>query len=77
MRNSITKTILTKALWFLMLYVLGYLGIRFGGMQRWERDGQNYVTFPASPIALYYLYRPMSWLDAKLTGQRFHIGPHR
>ena len=70
------KKHLPKVAWFLLLYVLGYLAIRFSGMQRWERDGQDYVIFPKSPIAVYYLYRPLSWLDAKLTGQRFHIGPH-
>lgn len=71
------KKYLPKLLWFLLLYGLGYLGIRFSGMQRSPQDGQMYVIFPESPILVYYLYRPLSWLDARLTGQKFHIGPHR
>ncbi|HYF36099.1 MAG TPA: hypothetical protein VD994_12470 [Prosthecobacter sp.] len=71
------KKVLPRVAWFAVLYVIDYVGIRFGTMERWERDGEKYVIFPASPIAFYYLYRPLSWLDAKVNGQRFHIGPHR
>ena len=71
------KRLLPRVTWFLLLYLLSYLGLRVGLNQRWQQDGQDYVIFPQSPIAIYYIYRPLSWLDAKLTGQRFHIGPHR
>lgn len=70
------KQLLPKVAWFLLLYVVGYFGLRFSGMQKSEKDGQMYVIFPESPILVYYLYRPLSWLDARLTGQKFHIGPH-
>ena len=59
------------------LYLLGYIVLRVINAEVWDKDGQTYVLFPASPIALYYLYRPLTYLDGTLTGMRFHIGPHR
>ena len=61
----------------LAAYCAGYLAIRATQAEVWERDGNTYVLFPESPIALWYLYRPLTLLDARLTGMRFHIGPHR
>jgi hypothetical protein len=26
---------------------------------------------------LYYLWRPLTYVDGAMTGMRFHIGPHR
>lgn len=43
----------------------------------WANDGQTYVIFPEDVPALYYAYRPLSYLDGAFTGMRFHIGPHR
>lgn len=43
----------------------------------WERDGRAYVIFPAGAPAVYYLYRPLSYLDGALTGTGSHLGPHR
>lgn len=62
----------------LVLYVGGYLAFRQTNAQVWERDKQTYVIFPAgNGAALYYLWRPLSYLDAAITGMRAHIGPHR
>ena len=62
----------------LVLYVGGYLVFRQTNAQVWERDNQSYVIFPqGNGVALYYLWRPLSYLDARLTGMRAHIGPHR
>ena len=37
-----------------------------------------YVIFPPGyGGALYYLWRPLSYLDGVITGVRFHIGPHQ
>lgn len=58
------------------VYLLGYAAIRVLNAETWERDNQVYVIFPKSPIALYYLFRPVSYIDAKVTGMKFHIGPH-
>ncbi|HEY5753542.1 MAG TPA: hypothetical protein VIT21_10360 [Chthoniobacterales bacterium] len=76
MQRSFARRTLT--FWSLMLtvYVLGYLVIRATSVEKWERDGQNYVIFPASPQSLYYIYRPMAQIDGKVTGMRFRHGPH-
>ena len=58
------------------LYLGTYLWFRVTHVERWERDNQDYVIFPRSMV-LYYFYRPLTYLDAKATGMRFHIGPHR
>jgi hypothetical protein len=60
----------------LLVYVGSYVCFRTMHIERWERDGREYVIFPRS-TAVYYLYRPLTYLDAQLTGMRFHIGPHR
>lgn len=59
-----------------VLYVASYAVIRTTGQEVWERDGRTYVIFPAEPIPLWYAYRPLTLLDARLTGMQFHIGPH-
>jgi hypothetical protein len=61
----------------LAIYLLSYTAIRIVNAETWEKDQQVYVIFPKSPIALYYLFRPLSYLDAKVTGMKFHIGPHQ
>lgn len=59
------------------LYVLSYAYFRQTHTEVWERDGRAYVIFPTDKIYLYYLYRPLSYADGKLTGMGFHIGPHQ
>ncbi len=59
------------------LYLAGYAVLRIANAEVWDQDGRTYVVFPASPIALYYAYRPLMYLDSTLTGMRFHVGPHR
>jgi hypothetical protein len=62
----------------LVLYAGSYLAFRQSSTEIWERDKQAYVIFPAGyGSALYYLWRPLSYVDGSLTGMRFHIGPHR
>ena len=60
-----------------LVYALSYLGFRLLSTEVWEKDGHSYVIFPEKPLALYYLFRPMTYLDGSLTNMRFHIGPHR
>ena len=61
-----------------LLYVGGYIAFRLSHVETWERDKQAYVIFPESyGRPLYYAWRPLSYLDAALTGMRHHIGPHR
>lgn len=62
----------------LVLYVGAYVWFRQSSTEIWERDKQAYVIFPAGyGGALYYLWRPLSYVDGSLTGMRFHIGAHR
>lgn len=70
------KFLLTVLALFLV-YFLSYIWIRQANAEIWEKDGRVYVIFPADKTFLYYLYRPLSYLDGSLTGMRFHIGPHR
>jgi hypothetical protein len=57
------------------IYTGTYIRMRTSHVERWNRDGHNYVIFPQSRL-VYYLYRPLTYVDAHLTGMRFHIGPH-
>jgi len=43
----------------------------------WAEDGNKYVIYPQNPIAIYYVFRPLSYIDGFLTGMRSHIGPHQ
>jgi hypothetical protein len=58
------------------IYFLGYILIRQTHQEVWERDGITYVIFPEDKV-FYYLFRPLSFNDEKITGIRFHIGQHR
>jgi hypothetical protein len=69
------KRLLAVILLLLPAYVGSYFWMRSSHIERWDRDGHNYVILPQSR-AIYYLYRPLTYLDARLTGMRFHIGPH-
>lgn len=59
-----------------LIYLSGYVFLRQTRQEVWERDGKAYVIFPEDKI-LYYLFRPLSIIDKKLTGIEFHIGRHR
>ena len=62
----------------LAFYVGAYVGFRQTHIEVWERDKQAYVIFPEGYGAtLYYLWRPLTYVDGALTRMRFHIGPHR
>jgi hypothetical protein len=62
----------------LAFYVGAYVGFRQTHIEVWERDKQAYVIFPEGYGAtLYYLWRPLTYIDGALTAMRFHIGPHR
>ena len=56
-------------------YVVGYLGYRQTHLERWDRDGREYVIFGSR--ANYYAFRPLRYLDRAATGVGTHIGPHR
>ena len=60
----------------LICYLAAYGVLRQTQQEVWADDGQTYVVFPASAPIFYYGVRPITLLDAALTGMRFHIGPH-
>jgi hypothetical protein len=59
------------------LYVGSYVAFRQTHVETWERDGRTYVIVPIGARLLYYVYRPVMYVDQAATGMRFHIGPHR
>lgn len=61
----------------LSFYILSYGWFRQTHIEIWEKDGKEYVIFPEDKIFLYYLFRPLSLVDGKITGMNFHIGQHR
>ena len=62
-----------------VIYAVGYVAFRQLNIEIWERDKQAYVIFPRGfvGIALYYAWRPLSYVDGALTKMQFHIGPHQ
>lgn len=69
------KLLIAVAL-FVVLYLASYVLFRNTHAEVWEKDKNVYVIFPQDKI-LYYMYRPISMIDGKLTGMRFHIGNHQ
>ena len=63
---------------FLFLsYLVSYLIFRSFNIETWDKNGEQYVIFPKSKIWVYYFYRPLTYIDSKLTSMQFHIGPHQ
>src|SRR5712691_12190476 len=58
-----------------VLYVAAYAGYRTMRTQVWAEDGRPYVI--VSSRAVWYLFRPLTRLDAAATGMGSHLGPHR
>jgi len=56
-------------------YFVSYAFVRQSYSKVWEADNSTYVLFPNPSV--YYLYRPITYVDGALTGMRFHIGAHR
>ena len=61
---------------FVLVYIGSYAWFCSTHIERRDRDGRDYVIFSQSG-ALYYFYRPLTYIDARITGISFHIGPHR
>jgi hypothetical protein len=70
------RRLLAFAILLLVIYVTSYVWFRHSHVEVWDRDGKAYLIFPVDR-ALYYVYRPLTYIDGQLTGIRFHIGPHR
>ena len=62
----------------LLLYAGAYVAFRQSHAEVWDRDKRTYIIYPETygrPV--YYLWRPLSYLDTAITGMQHHIGPHR
>ncbi|MDQ3635951.1 MAG: hypothetical protein ACR2MD_09240 [Aridibacter sp.] len=70
------RNLFISILTIVLLYFSGYIIFRQTNMEIWEEDENAYVIFPENKI-LYYVYRPVSLIDGKITGMRFHIGRHQ
>ena len=70
------RKVFTIMIVLFFIYVSSYILLCQTHQEIWERDGKNYVIFPEDKI-FYYLYRPLSIIDEKATGIKFHIGQHR
>lgn len=71
------KNTIISIVFLLILYLFSYGWFRQTHIEVWEKDGKDYVIFPADKVFLYYFFRPLSLIDGKLTGMNFHIGQHR
>jgi hypothetical protein len=70
------RKVLIGAIVLFSIYFLGYIWLRQSQSEIWEKDGKIYVIFPENKV-LYYFFRPLSYIDNKITGIDFHIGQHR
>jgi len=69
------KRILGLIVLAVVAYVAFYVVYRGGHREVWTGDGKTYVIL-GSRIT-WYAFRPLSYVDARATGMRFHLGPHR
>jgi hypothetical protein len=67
--------VIRLALILLAAYLASYLVFRTFNQEIWAADGQSWLIFPEGRV-LYYVWRPLSWADSRLSGLRVHIGPH-
>jgi len=58
------------------LYVGSYLAFRGAHQEVGPHDSKVYVIFPSRSRALYYFFRPLTYVDGTLTDMQFHIGHH-
>jgi len=62
---------------FFIVYLASYGWFRATHIEIWEKDNRSYLIFPRDKMVVYYLYRPVTYVDGRLTGLGFHIGPHQ
>ncbi len=59
-----------------ILYIASYILFRQTHIEIWEKNKTAYVIFPDNKI-FYYMYRPISLVDGRITGMMFHINQHQ
>jgi hypothetical protein len=60
-----------------VLYGSVYFWFRESHSEVRKKNGKEYVIFPTSAQALYWFFRPATYVDGFITGMNFHIGPHQ
>ena len=76
-RGAKGKVVFLCAAGLLILYVGVYFAFRQTHIEVWGKNGHPYVIFPEGNKALWYFFRPITYLDDACTGIGFHIGPHQ
>jgi hypothetical protein len=76
LKSEMKKLALVLAIIWILIYFLSYFAYRQTHLQVWEKDQKEYVMFTENKVYLYYFFRPLSWIEAVLTGMNFHLGPH-
>ena len=61
----------------LLIYFGSYILMRESYAEVFNHYGNKEVIFLNDKVYLYYLYRPLSYIDGAVTGMKFHIGQHR
>ena len=69
--------ILIALLIVLLIYLGSYVFVRQNYTVILNHYGDQEVIFPTDRVYLYYLYRPLSYIDGALTEMTFHIGQQR
>jgi hypothetical protein len=64
------EALFCRHLVIITIYIGSYTWLRAIRVERWDRDGHDYVILPRSTV-VYYAYRPLTYIDARLTGMRF------
>lgn len=59
----------------LVVYLRSYALYRSANLKHRADDGRGYVSYENKP-ALYYFYRPVSYVDARLTRVRSRLHVH-
>jgi hypothetical protein len=63
----------------LFVYVVGYAAFKERHSEIWAKDCKHYVIFPDTTAGkfAYYVWRPLTYIDASLFQTGIHIGPHQ
>jgi hypothetical protein len=65
-------------LFLFLIYAGSYTAFRQTNQDVWPKD-ETYVIFPSGLMGqtLYYIWRPLAYLDSAVTGIRFHVRAHQ
>ncbi len=76
MKNTKLLVIILLLMGTFTTYLISYTIFRFNHFEVWKANKKLYIIFPEDNMVLYYLYRPLSYIDSKFNHVGIHIGPH-